>query len=117
MRVSHPFGNYFLQNDVQLRCPHFFKSAPPPLRRHLNDITPECFTNGPPNFEEVLGMQRGNEITRNVTLEVSSLRDIVKRSRGKKQQEETEKQKYVIVTENWLFKGFTTKCVQNYDRK
>ena len=34
---------------------------------------------------------------------------MVKRSRGKKQEEETEKQKHFIVTENNLFKCFTTK--------
>ena len=36
---------------------------------------------------------------------------MVKRSRGKKQQEQTEKQQNVIVTENNLFKGFTTKGI------
>ena len=41
-----------------------------------------------------------------------------KRSRGKKKQlEEIEKQQHVIVVENTLFKGFTTKGVQNDDRK
>ena len=35
-----------------------------------------------------------------------------KRSRGKEQQKETEKQQHVIVTENNLFKGFTIKSVQ-----
>ena len=50
-------------------------------------------------------------------LEISSLRDMVKRSRGKKQQEETEKQQHVIVTENKLFKGFTAEGVRNYDQK
>ena len=38
-------------------------------------------------------------------METSSLRFMVKRSREKKQQEETGKQQYVIVTENKLFKG------------
>ena len=33
---------------------------------------------------------------------------MIKRSRGKKQQEETEKQQYIIVTENNILKGFTT---------
>ena len=42
---------------------------------------------------------------------------MVKRIRGKKQQEETEKQQHIIATENNLFKGFTTKDVQNYDQK
>ena len=42
---------------------------------------------------------------------------MVKRSRGKKKQQETEKQQHVIVLENNLFKDFTTKVVQNYDRK
>ena len=50
-------------------------------------------------------------------LEISSLRVMVKLSRGKKQQDETEKQQYVIVTENNLFKGFTKEGVQNYDQK
>ena len=40
---------------------------------------------------------------------------MVKRGRGKKQQEETEKQQHVILTENNLFTGFTTKGVRNYD--
>ena len=48
---------------------------------------------------------------------MSSLRVIVKRSKGKKQQEETEKQQQVIETENNLFKGFTTEGVRNYDQK
>ena len=42
---------------------------------------------------------------------------MVKRNRGKKQQKEIEKQKYVIVTENNLLKGFTTEDVGNYDQK
>ena len=50
-------------------------------------------------------------------LKVSALRVIVKRSRGKKRQKETERQQYVIVAENNLFKGFTTKGVRNYDHK
>ena len=36
-------------------------------------------------------------------LEMSSLQVTVKRSRGKEQQEETEKQHHVIVTENNVF--------------
>ena len=44
-------------------------------------------------------------------LKMSSLRVMVKRSRGKKQQKETEKQQHVIVTENNLLKGFTTEGV------
>ena len=47
-------------------------------------------------------------------LEISSLRVMIKKKvRGKKQQEETEKQQHVIVTENNLFKGFTAKVIQN----
>ena len=46
-----------------------------------------------------------------------SLRDMVKRGRRKKQQEETEKPQHVIMTENNLFKSFTTKNVRNYDWK
>ena len=42
---------------------------------------------------------------------------MIKRSRGKKLQEETEKQQHVIVTKNNLFKGFTTEGVRNYDQK
>ena len=45
------------------------------------------------------------------------LRVMVKKSRGKKKQEKTEKQQYVIVTENNLFEDFITKGVRNYDRK
>ena len=48
---------------------------------------------------------------------MSSLRVMVKRSRGKKQQKEIEKQQQVFVTENNLFKGFTTEGLQNYDQK
>ena len=48
---------------------------------------------------------------------MSSLQVIVKRSKGKKQEEEKEKPQHVIATENNLFKGFTTNGVQNYDRK
>ena len=50
-------------------------------------------------------------------LKMPSLRVMVKRSSGNKQQKETEKQQYVIVTENKLFKGYTTKGVRNYDQK
>ena len=50
-------------------------------------------------------------------LKMSPLRVMVKRSRGKKQQKETEKQQYIIVTENILFKGFTAKGVRNFDQK
>ena len=48
---------------------------------------------------------------------MSSLPVMVKGSRGKKQKEETDKQQHVIVTENNLFKGFTTKGIRNYDQK
>ena len=47
---------------------------------------------------------------------MSSLRVMVKRREGKKQQEETEKQPHVV-TENNLFKGFTAKVIRNYKRK
>ena len=50
-------------------------------------------------------------------LEMSSLEVVGKRSGRKRQQEETEKQQHVIVTENNLFKGFTTKGIRNYNRK
>ena len=50
----------------------------------------------------------------NVMLKMSSLRVMVKRIRRKKQQKEVEKQQHVIVTENNLFKGFTTEGGQNY---
>ena len=42
---------------------------------------------------------------------------MVKRKRGKEQEKEIEKQQHVIVTENDLFKGFTTIGVPNYDHK
>ena len=42
---------------------------------------------------------------------------MAKRSRGKKQQEETEKQQHVIVTGNNLFKDFTAGDFGNYDQK
>ena len=48
---------------------------------------------------------------------MSSLRVMVKRNRGKQQREETEKQQHVIVTENNLFKCFTTEGIRNYDQK
>ena len=41
---------------------------------------------------------------------------MVERSRKKKQQEEGEKQQHVIVTESSLFKGFTKKDIQNFNR-
>ena len=44
---------------------------------------------------------------------MSSLRVMVKRSRGKKEQEETEKQQHNIVAEDNLFKDFTTKGARN----
>ena len=47
---------------------------------------------------------------------MSSLRVMVKRSRAKKQKEETEKQHF-IVTENNLFIDFTTNGVQNFQPK
>ena len=50
-------------------------------------------------------------------LKMSSLRVKVKRSRGKKQQKETEKRQHVITTENNLFKGFTTEGVRNQYQK
>ena len=42
---------------------------------------------------------------------------MAKRSRGERQQKETEKQQHIIASENNLFKGFTTEDVQNYDQK
>ena len=48
---------------------------------------------------------------------MSFLQVMIKRSRGKKQQDETEKQQHVIVTENHLFKNFTAECIRNYDQK
>ena len=46
-----------------------------------------------------------------------SLRVMVQRSGGKKQQEETEKRQHVIETENNLFKRFTTEGVKNSNHK
>ena len=46
---------------------------------------------------------------------MSSLRVMVKRSRGNQQLEETEKQQHVIMTENNL--GFSTGGILNYDQK
>ena len=59
-------------------------------------------------------MQRDQESHKNVTLGITFLRVIVKNSRGKNQQENTEKQQHVIVAKNKLFKGLTTEDVQNY---
>ena len=67
--------------------------------------------------KKCLGFTEDLESHRNVTLDISSLRVIVKNSRGKKQQEETKKQQHVIVTEIKLFKGFTTEGVKNYHQK
>ena len=50
------------------------------------------------------GCKEESKSHRNVALEMSSLRVMTKRSSGKKQREETEKQQHVIVTENNLFK-------------
>ena len=50
-------------------------------------------------------------------LKISSLRVMVKRSRGKKQEKKIQKQQHVIVAENNLFKGFTTEGVRNYNQK
>ena len=50
-------------------------------------------------------------------LKMSSLRVMVKRSRGNKQQKETEKQQYDTASENHLFKGFTTEGCRNFDQK
>ena len=44
---------------------------------------------------------------------MSSLQVMVKKSRGKKQQEETEKPQHVIATENKFFKEFTTKGIRD----
>ena len=50
-------------------------------------------------------------------LKMSSLRLMVKKSRGKKLQKEIEKQQQVTMTENNLFQGFTTEGVQDYNQK
>ena len=43
--AGHPLGNYFLQIDVQLWCPHFLTERTlPPLLRHLKDINTGFFT-------------------------------------------------------------------------
>ena len=42
---------------------------------------------------------------------MSSLRVMVKRSRGKKEQEEIEKQQHITVNENNFDKGFTAKDI------
>ena len=59
----------------------------------MNDINFGCFTNRPKNFQDVLGMQRELGITQECIVGngMDSLQVMVKRSRGKKQQEETEK--------------------------
>ena len=41
----------------------------------------------------------------------------LKEAEEKKQQEKTEKQQRVIVTESNSFKGFTAPSVRNYDQK
>ena len=57
------------------------------------------------------------ESHKNVMLGIRFLLVMVKRSREKKKQEETEKQHHVNVTENNLFKRFTTKGVRSNDLK
>ena len=42
---------------------------------------------------------------------------MVKSSREKTQQEETEKQQHFIVTESNLFKGFNTEDIRKYDQE
>ena len=66
-------------------------------------------------FKKCWRCKEDSESHRTVTLEMS-LRAMVKRSRGKKQQEEVVKQHYVIVTENNLFKSFTAEGIRNYDQ-
>ena len=46
----------------------------------------------------MLGMQSGLGITQEWTLKLSSLKVMIKRIGGKKQQEEAEKQQHVIMT-------------------
>ena len=46
-----------------------------------------------------------------------SLPVMVKRCTERKQQEETEKQRNVIVTVSNLFKGFNTEDVRNHDQR
>ena len=60
--------------------------------------------------------KENSESRRILTLEMSSLRFMVKWRSGKKQQEQAEKQQHVVATEINLFKSFTTNGVQNYDR-
>ena len=64
-----------------------------------------------------LGCKEDSESLRNVMLKMSSLRVMVKRSRGKKQLKKIEKKQHVVVTENNLFKAFTAEGVRNYDQK
>ena len=67
--------------------------------------------------KKCLGCKEDSESQWNVTLEISSLRVIIKRRGGKKQREETDNQQHVIMTEKILFKGLTTKGIRNYNRK
>ena len=57
------------------------------------------------------GCKENSESHWNVVFKMSSLQVMVKRSRGKKQQKEIEKQQHIILTENNLFKGYTTEGV------
>ena len=65
----------------------------------FNDISPGHFTTRPTYFQ---GRKGDLELHKNVTLGMLYLRVMVKISRGEKQQEETEKQHHIIVTENYL---------------
>ena len=62
-------------------------------------------------------MQRGLGITQECNVGNAFFASMDKRSRGKKQQEKTEKWQYVIVTVNNLFKGFTTEDERNCNQK
>ena len=59
-------------------------------------------------------MQRGLGITQECNVENVIFASYAQKKQRKKATEKTEKQQYVIVTENNLFESFTKKVVRNY---
>ena len=94
--MSHTFGVLI-----------FLMEGASTLLRHLNDICLGISLTNQQISKICKGSKEASESHRNVTLDMSSLRIMVKRSRRKKEQEDTGKQQHVIVTENNSFKGFT----------
>ena len=97
--ADHSLDNYFLQNDVQLWCPHIFIEGAPDtspkfqMRLLLGVLLPDQHTS-----RKCLGCKVNSESQKNVTLGIPFLQVMVKKKQRKKQPEEAEKQQHVIVT-------------------